>query len=167
MGFQIMVPFTAEEDVLMEELVKIHGQKWRRISKHFPGRTIGSLRNRWIRRKNGAKAAKDGKTKNRCMLCGKVKRGHICKLKNESMLPTDNLNNLPLATATLEEPPPLITLPIDQLPLAAAALEAPPPLITLPIDRLSPTSSLCTEQFPMRAPDTVKIVLSPPGKKSN
>jgi hypothetical protein len=40
-------PFTAEEDARIIELYKVHGTKWARIRKEFPGRTYNGIKNRF------------------------------------------------------------------------------------------------------------------------
>lgn len=40
-------PFTPQEDMLLTSLVLNFGNKWTKISKHFPNRTPVTLRNRW------------------------------------------------------------------------------------------------------------------------
>ncbi|KAH0794438.1 Myb-like DNA-binding domain containing protein [Histomonas meleagridis] len=42
-------PWSHEEDQLLEKLVKEYGQKWKRISQEFKGRSECNLKNRWMR----------------------------------------------------------------------------------------------------------------------
>lgn len=58
------------------------GPRWSHIAARFPGRTVSSLRNRFLRISAGEKLREAGTiTKNRCQLCGKPKKGHICTVK--------------------------------------------------------------------------------------
>jgi len=82
MGKQEMVPFVPQEDLRMAELYRQYGPHWKTITEHFPGRTVASVRNRFLRMQGAQKVrAEGGITRNRCQLCGQPKRGHICTKK--------------------------------------------------------------------------------------
>lgn len=82
MGKQEMVPFLPQEDLRMAELYRQYGPHWKTITEHFPGRTVASVRNRFLRMQGAQKVrAEGGITRNRCQLCGQPKRGHICTKK--------------------------------------------------------------------------------------
>ena len=74
-----MQPWKAAEDTTILELVDEVGHKWGRIMNKLPGRTLSSIRNRWIRLDKGRKMRVGGKeSKNKCRKCGKSRRGHVC-----------------------------------------------------------------------------------------
>mgnify|MGYP002632167572 CR=1 FL=1 len=75
MRHDIFRHWTAEEDDLMIELVRLHGLKWQDIIVEFPGRTTASLRNRWSRLHTFG----GGVGKKICRRCGAPRRGHICR----------------------------------------------------------------------------------------
>jgi len=76
--------FTAAEDEALCALVVNMGRaKWNEVNKSmvalgYANRSIGSLRNRYLR----CVQARNGKDcfsgKNRCRLCGKLQKGHVC-----------------------------------------------------------------------------------------
>jgi len=80
MGKQEMVQWMPEDDVRLMELVKQHGPQWNLIDKSFPTRTVASVRNRYLRMNY------KGITKNKCKLCGQLKRGHICPKKMNTVI---------------------------------------------------------------------------------
>ena len=81
-----MEPWTAEEDVLLLAAIKRHGTSWKRIEPIFPTRTTSSFRNRYQRILIGKKE----RGKNRCLRCGKIKRGHTCNMNNDVTLPEED-----------------------------------------------------------------------------
>jgi len=85
MGKQDMVAWMPSDDLKIMQLHNSIGPKWSTIAGHFPGRTVSSIRNRYLRLHAGEKARATGQvTKNRCQLCGVPKRGHICQVKLRS-----------------------------------------------------------------------------------
>jgi len=82
MGKQEMVAWMPSDDLKIMELHKTVGPRWSTIAGHFPGRTVSSIRNRYLRLHAGEKLrASNQITKNRCQQCGLPKRGHICQVK--------------------------------------------------------------------------------------
>jgi len=74
-----MKSWSLEEDTAIIDLVRTSGQKWKRITQKLPGRTLSSIRNRWIRLDSARKMRMQGKeSKNICKKCGKPRRGHVC-----------------------------------------------------------------------------------------
>jgi len=78
--FQVQKLWSPEEDTIMDTLVQIYGTQWVKISKYLPNRTSDMIRNRYLRRTKFVKET----AKNKCSVCGIVKKGHTCqdKLKN-------------------------------------------------------------------------------------
>lgn len=77
-----MTPWMPADDLKIIELHKRLGPRWSSIASEFPGRTVSSIRNRFLRLQNGNKIRDAGQvTKNRCSKCGLAKKGHICKAK--------------------------------------------------------------------------------------
>lgn len=71
-------PWTAEEDIKVAELVQAYGKRWALIAQRLPGRSIAMIRNRYQRIEAGRNAVESGHAKNKCHLCGQLKRGHTC-----------------------------------------------------------------------------------------
>jgi hypothetical protein len=69
----------AEEDDIILSMHAQLGPRWRTIRKQLPGRSIGSVRNRFQRIQWGRRAQEHGAVKNRCQRCGEIKRGHTCR----------------------------------------------------------------------------------------
>lgn len=68
-----MESWTPAEDAMIRHYVAHYkGCRWARMIRHFPTRTVSSLRNRH------ARITKQGQGANRCHRCGKLKRGHTC-----------------------------------------------------------------------------------------
>ena len=66
-------PWDPREDALIRSLTQEMGCRWATLVGHFERRTIASLRNRY-QRLHPAEAGR-----NRCTLCGALKRGHTCR----------------------------------------------------------------------------------------
>ena len=69
------------DDAKLVSLIGKHGCRWKLLTKAFPGRTIASVRNRWLRILAGKDAAVNNNNNQRvskCGYCGQAKRGHIC-----------------------------------------------------------------------------------------
>lgn len=83
MGKQDMVAWQPEDDLQVMSLHSEHGPQWSRIASLLRGgRTVASVRNRFLRVQSAKKLReKGGITRNRCHLCGEPKRGHICTKK--------------------------------------------------------------------------------------
>ena len=67
-------PWDPREDALIRSLTQEMGCRWATLVGHFERRTIASLRNRY-QRLHPSEAGR-----NRCTLCGALKRGHTCPL---------------------------------------------------------------------------------------
>lgn len=64
------------EDMHIKKMVEKHGLNWTRILKGLPNdRTLSAVRNRWQRMIN----QRNLKKRNRCQICGLLKRGHSCR----------------------------------------------------------------------------------------
>jgi len=86
---------------LIVEMHKRLGPRWSTIASEFPGRTVSSIRNRFLRLQNGNKLRDEGKiTKNRCSKCGLPKKGHICSAKLTSDQSPHSLSDAPDAMNT-------------------------------------------------------------------
>jgi len=95
-----MVPWMPVDDIKVVQLFSQHGPRWRLITDQFPGRTVASVRNRYLRMQTAEKIrSAGGITRNRCQLCGQPKRGHICPKKMETVI------------KPLREPTPAVLVP--------------------------------------------------------
>jgi len=83
-----MKAWTPSEDALILDLAQTLGTRWKRIAEIINEssggstceRTVASLRNRYHRIKKGQSAvAEGGIVKNKCGVCGQLKRGHVCR----------------------------------------------------------------------------------------
>jgi len=75
--------FNADEDSKLSDLFMQHGPRWKQIAQDLSEqmgseRTAAMVRNRWLRVEKGKKEASEGKARNKCGLCGQVKKGHVC-----------------------------------------------------------------------------------------
>ena len=61
MGKQEMVAWQPGDDLQIMELHRTLGPRWSAIAQHFPGRTVSSIRNRFLRIEAGNKMRGDGK----------------------------------------------------------------------------------------------------------
>lgn len=75
MKHDVMEMWTGKEDTLLLDLIDRHGTSWKTIDKAFPTRSVSSIRNRYQRIVNGTKQT----GRNRCLKCGMIKLGHICR----------------------------------------------------------------------------------------
>jgi len=66
-------PWSAEETYLLLSNMEKYGTNWTKIK--IEGRTSSSIRNRW----NRISPTKKKKGTNKCIKCGVLRRGHICK----------------------------------------------------------------------------------------
>jgi len=78
---EVMRPWVAEEDEELLRLIASQGAKWKLIAAALRpyDRTPAMVRNRYLRIKRGRWLTEQGRSKNRCGVCGQLKRGHICK----------------------------------------------------------------------------------------
>lgn len=72
----------AREDEKILSLVATEGPKWSKIALELPGRSVASVRNRYLRIQKGVKKRAEGTAKNRCHACGLMKLGHVCHAKD-------------------------------------------------------------------------------------
>lgn len=95
-----MVPWQPEDDIKIVEAHASVGPRWSLIAARLPGRSVASVRNRFLRIESAAKIRATGQiTKNRCQLCGKPKRGHICEQKMHLVVtPTRRSNSSTIPT---------------------------------------------------------------------
>ena len=64
---------------MLRRLVREEGRRWRKIADSFPGRSVASVRNHWLRIEQGERDVAERNYKNRCTACGQPKRvGHRC-----------------------------------------------------------------------------------------
>ena len=69
------------QDADLLRLIESSGKRWKQIAaalKPFD-RTPAMVRNRYLRIKRGRWLTEQGRSKNRCGICGELKRGHVCK----------------------------------------------------------------------------------------
>ena len=80
--------WSKKDDEMLVFLQSKYGNQWKFISTLIPSRTESSIRNRWTRIKQYIKGTKlDRKNRNvtklthkfnKCLKCGRKRRGHIC-----------------------------------------------------------------------------------------
>ena len=70
---EVFSKWSGKETALLLANVDKYGNQWGKMD--INGRSVSSIRNRWARLTS--KHIKKGK--NKCLKCGMVKRGHICK----------------------------------------------------------------------------------------
>ena len=96
------------------------GPRWTKIAKSFSGRTPASVRNHWLRIKQGERDVAERNYKNHCTACGQPKRvGHRCVMLKVGQTAAAS------ATATSAPPPP-VTPPAPPAPMQH--VEAPRPM---------------------------------------
>lgn len=176
MGKQEMVAWNPDDDLKIIELHKTMGPRWSTIAARFPGRTVSSIRNRFLRLSAGTKLREEGKiTKNRCQACGEPKRGHICKVKLAKMqVASDGPIVCPPAA------PPAAITPAEHLvdfsqqevkenttvqtefPVAAASVAVTQPLVTPPPHMGLPSHMLAERQGSLGLPTSSPLLLMRP-----
>ena len=70
---EVFSKWSGKETALLLANVDKYGNQWKKMD--INGRSVSSIRNRWVRLTS--KHIKKGK--NKCLKCGMMKRGHICK----------------------------------------------------------------------------------------
>ena len=69
MRHEQMSAWRPEEDNLILDLVERHGPRWGKIAVELHGRSVASVRNRYLRMQKGIKKREEGSAKNRCHAC--------------------------------------------------------------------------------------------------
>ena len=69
MRHEAMAPWRATDDELILECVERYGPRWSKIALELPGRSVASVRNRYLRIQKGMKKRLEGSAKNRCHAC--------------------------------------------------------------------------------------------------
>ena len=64
-----MAAWAGHEDEAILESVLRNGPRWSRVVEDIPGRSIASVRNRYLRIQRGLKMRSEGVAKNRCHAC--------------------------------------------------------------------------------------------------
>ena len=72
-----MEAWMAREDEKILSLVATEGPKWSKIALELPGRSVASVRNRYLRIQKGVKKRAEGTAKNRCHACERRSAPHI------------------------------------------------------------------------------------------
>lgn len=77
----MMKSWTPDEDAELLHLIETSGKHWKHIASALKpyDRTPAMVRNRFLRIKRGRWLTEQGRSKNRCGVCGELKRGHVCK----------------------------------------------------------------------------------------
>uniref|UniRef100_A0A7S3AIM6 Myb-like domain-containing protein n=1 Tax=Haptolina ericina TaxID=156174 RepID=A0A7S3AIM6_9EUKA len=131
MGKQEMVAWQPQDDLTVLSLYKQLGPRWRSIAERLPGRSVASVRNRYLRMADAEnKKAQGQQGRNRCQLCNELKRGHICKKKMGLVVYPARMPVLPRATAvvsTVDD-----TVPIASNASASSAASSIAPGLYLP-----------------------------------
>ena len=71
MRHEKMTAWAATEDEAILEMVVRHGPRWSKIAIDLPGRSVASIRNRYLRIQKGGKKRSEGGGKNRCHACAR------------------------------------------------------------------------------------------------
>mmetsp|Transcript_29727 Transcript_29727/g.70095 ORF Transcript_29727/g.70095 Transcript_29727/m.70095 type:complete len:229 (-) Transcript_29727:207-893(-) len=87
MRHEKMTAWAGHEDEAILEMVVRHGPRWSKIAEDLPGRSVASVRNRYLRIQKGVKKRSEGTAKNRCHACGQMKLGHVCHAKVAAAIP--------------------------------------------------------------------------------
>ena len=74
MRHEKMTAWAAVEDEAILEMVVRHGPRWSKIALDLPGRSVASVRNRYLRIQKGVKKRSEGAAKNRCHACARRTR---------------------------------------------------------------------------------------------
>ena len=90
MKHEVSKQWEPHEDMLILELIKQHGRKWKVLKHGFQGRSASSIRNRWQRLQRSI-----FRSKNNCAQCRLPKRGHICKVASSLPPPVELPRNSP------------------------------------------------------------------------
>lgn len=77
MKHEKMEAWMAREDEKILSLVATEGPKWSKIALELPGRSVASVRNRYLRIQKGVKKRAEGTAKNRCHACERRSAPHI------------------------------------------------------------------------------------------
>jgi len=86
MRHERMEAWSALDDRAILEAYNRLGPKWQQIAREVPGRSVASVRNRFLRIQKGERQRSAGIAKNRCHACGELKLGHICKVEKPMVL---------------------------------------------------------------------------------
>ena len=71
--------WTPKEDAVLLAVAERDGvRRWSKVAESLPGRTPAMARNRWGRIQKGRQLREAGETKNKCLVCGQPRRGHVC-----------------------------------------------------------------------------------------
>jgi len=140
-------------------LIESSGKRWKQIAtalKPFD-RTPAMVRNRYLRIKRGRWLTEQGQSKNRCGICGELKRGHVCRLSlaqgpppqvetgrdNDDTLSsssTDLLENVALVVSTPARDVTFLPAPVaDEEEEEEGDDDSPPPAETTPPKPTRPT----------------------------
>jgi len=119
--------FSAAEDQMLNKLVETEGPRWKAIAEAMTAttpdapRTAAMVRNRFLRVQKGKKEAEQGKARNKCGLCGQLKKGHVCSAdKNRTVVDAPNstltLTSSPAAAVTATTSVSATTTAADEVP---------------------------------------------------
>jgi len=87
MRHENMTAWAATEDNAILQGVERYGPRWSKIATELPGRSVASVRNRYLRMQKGLKKQSEGIAKNRCHACGQLKLGHVCSAQLANVAP--------------------------------------------------------------------------------
>lgn len=125
--------FTPEEDQMLNKLVETDGPRWKAIAEAMTAatpdapRTAAMVRNRFLRVQKGKKEAEQGKARNKCGLCGQLKKGHVCSADKSR-----TTNNKEEATPATQQPQHQESTASTAAAAADAATAAPSPAAATP-----------------------------------
>lgn len=86
MKHERMEAYGAPDDRAILDAYDRLGPKWQQIAREVPGRSVASVRNRFLRIQKGQRQRSAGIAKNRCHACGELKLGHICSVEKPMVL---------------------------------------------------------------------------------
>lgn len=116
---------------MLLQLIRNHGRHWKLIAEELRTmRTPAMVRNRFLRIERGREATEKGISKNKCGLCGQLKRGHFCQAQRLDVLSSSQSSSLSVLSA--HEPIAVAEAVVHELPRAESRLAHEELVVLLP-----------------------------------